>query len=271
MKNLSILILCLYLCSCSNEDIIKDERIIQEFSDSFYTINPYWNTSETTNNSRYGIVNDPLDIQNNSLVFHLFPEDFNYGGRRNEFVLKTKDTIGLNVDYSFKFLFTSEFFARYKELDWIMIHQWHDMPPRGMSWSDYNMDTNPPIQLYIRVLPGDKYYIVYAYGLKDKNRKSLRHLTYEFPLQPNEWYSFENTIKWAKDESGYSIPSINGEYLVKSDENPTGKLIGANMFNDVPNYFKMGLYGNYLSNDTISVYIDNFNYLLYLPEKTGSE
>lgn len=266
MKYVLFLIICLCFYSCSKENLIKNEYIIQRFSDSFYTINPYWDTSETTNSSRYGIVNDPVNIENNVLFFHLLPEDFNYGGKRNEFVLKTKDTIGYTAHYSLNFLFTSKFFTDNKELDWIMIHQWHDMPPKGIKWGDYNMQTNPPIQLYIRVLPGDKYYIVYAYGLKDKNNNKLRHLTYEYPIKPNEWNSFENTIKWAKDESGYSIPIINGEYLINSEENPKGKIIGPNMFNDVPNYFKMGLYGNYKRNDTISVYLDDFNYELYLPE-----
>ena len=148
-----------------------------------------------------------------------------------------------------------------------MIHQWHDEPPRGIGWGDYNMQTNPPVQLYIRVQPGDKYYIVYAYGLWDKDKKHIRHLTYEYPLQPNEWYSFENTVRWSMDDSGFSIPRINGDYLIKRDENDKGKIFGANMYNEVPNYFKMGLYGNYIENDSISVYIDDFNYVLYLPEK----
>lgn len=64
---------------------------------------------------------------------------------------------------------------------------------------------------------------------------------------------------------------INGEYLVKADENYEGKIFGANMYNDVPNYFKMGLYGNYKSNDTVSVNIDDFNYELYLPSEEGFE
>ncbi len=261
MKYLLILILCQFFNSCSKES--SDNNIIQRFSDSFYTINPFWDTSQTTNNSRYGIVVDPVNIENNVLFFNLLPNDFNAGGKRNEFVLETMDTIGYKTDYSFKFLVSPEFFKKKKELDWIMIHQWHDDPPRGVPWGDYHLQTNPPIQLYIRVLPGDLYYIVYAYGLKNINIKNLRHLTYEYPIKPNEWYSFENTVVWAMDQSGYSIPRINGEYLIKPDENENGKILGANMYNDVPNYYKMGLYGNYKSSDTVSVYIDDFKYVLY--------
>src|SRR5690606_19962304 len=154
------------------------------------------------------------------------------------------------VRYSFKFLFAPDFFSKEKEQDWIMIQQWHDKPPRGMSWEDYNMETTPPVHLYIQLLPGDKYYISYAYGLWDKDKKHVVRLKYEYPLEPNKWYSFENTVKWEMDESAYSIPIINGVYLVKAEDNQEGKIFGANMYNDVPNYFKMGLYGNYKSNDT---------------------
>lgn len=265
MKYALVLIICLGLYSCNNEGSINRESIIQRFSDSFYTINPYWNTLETTDSSRYEIIEDPVNAENNVLVFHLLPDDFIEGGKRNEFALKTMDSIGYDVHYSFNFLFSPDLFTNEKEQDWIMIHQWHDHPPRGQSWKEYNMQTTPPVHLYVQLLPGDKYYIVYAYGLWDKEKKHVVRLKYEVPLEPNKWYSFDNTIKWEMNESAYSIPIINGEYLVKAEDNAQGKIFGANMYNDVPNYFKMGLYGNYKSKDTVSVYIDDFNYELFLP------
>ena len=264
MKIVWILIMAIVLSSCSTENTIEKD-IIQRFSDTFYTLNPYWDTTETRDVSRYGIVQDPTNPENNALIVHLLPDDFFQGKKRNELKIKTKDTIGYEVNYSLKFMLPPDFFTGEKELDWIMIHQWHDEPPRGLGWGDYNMQTNPPIQLYVHVLPGDNYYIVYAYGLWNKDKKEIRHLTYEYPLEPNEWYTFENTIRWSMDESGFSIPKINGEVLIKQDENDNGKIFGANMFNDVPNYFKMGLYGNYVANDSISVYLDDFKYWLYLP------
>lgn len=257
IKSVFLTILLTHFSSCNGE------KPIQEFSDNFYTINPYWNTSETTDKTRFEIVTDPLDDRNNVLLFHLFPDDFNSGGKRNEFVIRTKDTIGYKVEYSFKFMFPESFFKPDKEQDRIMIHQWHDKPPLGISWQDYKMLTRPPVHLYIQVNPDNKFYIIYAYGLWNKDIKELRHIKYEQPLLPNEWYKFENTIKWEMDESGYSIPKINGEYLIKPDENEAGKIYGPNMFNDVPNYFKMGLYGNYKRNDTISVFIDEFRHSLY--------
>ena len=266
MKYVSILVIIVLVSSCSIDDNMNGRIISQRFSDSFYTINPYWDTSETNDRSSYGIVQDPVNSQNNPLIFHLLGDDFIQGKKRNEFKLKTMDTIGNDVNYSFKFLLPPEFFTEDKELDWIMIQQWHDEPPRGLSWRDYNMETNPPVQLYIRVLPGDKFYIVYAYGLWDKSKKNIRHLTYEYPLQANTWYSFENTVRWSMNESGFSIPKINGENLIKKEENEEGKIIGSNMYNDVPNYYKMGLYGNYKRDDSISIYFDDFEYVLYSPE-----
>lgn len=56
------------------------------------------------------------------------------------------------------------------------------------------------------MLPGDKYYITYAYGLWDKSKKHVVRLKYQYPLEPNTWYIFENLVNWEMDETGYSIP-----------------------------------------------------------------
>lgn len=266
MKNILLLVVVFCFLSCSDEGNSNTPYIIHQFSDSFDAIDVNWDTAETNGPSRYEIKTDPLNAENNALRFQLLPNDFIEGKKRNELKLKTDYDVTYDVNYSFKFLLPSEFFQDDKELDWIMIQQWHDQPTRGLSWATYNEQTNPPVHLYIRVLPGNQYYLVYAYGLHDKNRNQIVNLTYEYPLKPNQWYSFENTVSWSMNDTGFSIPKINGEFLVEKDDNDEGKLFGANMFNDVPNYYKMGLYGNYKRNDSISIYIDDFNYLLTLPK-----
>lgn len=254
-KFILALLFSIILTSCEN-------KTIQEISDDFNTINPHWSTLQTTDNDSYEIVTDPLNESNKALLFRLLPDDFNSGGKRNEFVLKTKDSIGYEVEYSFKFLFYPEFFSKQKEQDWIMIHQWHDSPPIGFNWENYNMQTRPPIQVYIQTNPNGKFYIIYAYGLFDKNKKELRHIKFKEPIDSNIWYSFKNKIYWNTNETGYSIPQINDEYLIDKKEDTDHKIWGANMFNNVPNYFKMGLYGNNKSTDSISVLIDEFSYKL---------
>lgn len=254
-KYLILLLFLSLLSSCEN-------KIIQKIADDFETIEPHWSTHETTDNKSFKIVTDPLNESNKALLFNLYPTDFNAGGKRNEFVLKTLDSIGYQVEYSFKFLFYPEFFSKEKEQDWIMIHQWHDSPPLGFNWENYNMQTRPPIQVFIQTNPNGKFYIFYAYGLQDKNKNDLRYIKFEEPIESNKWYFFENKIYWNTNESGYSIPKINDEFLVNKDEDKEHKIWGANMFNNVPNYFKMGLYGNYKSNDTISVLMDEFSYKL---------
>ncbi|NCT16763.1 MAG: hypothetical protein COZ75_13615 [Flavobacteriaceae bacterium CG_4_8_14_3_um_filter_34_10] len=130
-----------------------------------------------------------------------------------------------------------------------------------MTWKEYDMQTTPPIHLYIQLLPGNEYYISYAYGLWDKSKKEVRRFQSKAPLRPNIWYTFENKVRWStEDKVGYSIPKINSENLV--DENIQGKIYGRNMYNFMPNYFKMGLYANNKFNDTISVLIDDFSYIL---------
>lgn len=256
MKKICFVAFAIIICSSC-----QDEIIIQEFEDGFYTINSYWSTSETNSSDNFKIVDDPVNKDNKALQFRLFPEDYNSNGKRNEFILKTKDTIGLKVEYSFDFLFHPEFFKK-KEKDWIMIHQWHDRPPKGVSWKNYKMFTRPPIHLYIQLYPSGVHHLVYAYGLKNKEMSKIKHIKIEKPLEPNQWYTFENTVFWETSNRAYSVPKINDEYFINAEVDVEHKIYGANMFNNVPNYFKMGLYGNNKSQDTVSVLIDNFKYKL---------
>lgn len=255
-KPLIISTLFFIIISCDNKNTI------QKFNDEFNSLDTLWNTSQTSNEKNYKIVSDPKNPENKVIKFKLYPDDYVSNGKRSEFTLKTKDTIGLKVHYSFKFLLEPDFFSRLKEQDWIMLHQWHDKPPRHLTWKNYGMLTRPPIHLYIQTNPDDNYFLVYAYGLANKNKKEMRHIIYKAPLEPNKWYTFENEVLWDDQKSAFSIPKVNNSYLIESDEDKEHKIYGANMYNDVPNYYKMGLYGNNKCNDTISVLIDDFSYEL---------
>lgn len=229
-----------------------------KFSDNFDYLNLIWITNEVTSSSRYEIVKDPINNQNSVLKFYLLPEDKIHGGRRSEFILPTRDGQGLKVNYSFEILFSEEFLVKNKERDFVMLHQWHDNPPQGVKWKDYQVKTEPPVSLIIEINPDGKYYLAYVYGLWEKdNQKKQTIFRFDKPVQPNLWYKFENTILWSLDEKGYSVPLINDKYLVKKQ-----KVMGANMYNEMPNYYKMGLYGNGQNTDTIFAYFDDFRYHL---------
>lgn len=69
LKTVILTILLTSFSSCN------EEKPIQEFSDNFYTINPYWNTSETTDNYGNNKFNDTISV----LI-----DDFSYSLRKFE-------------------------------------------------------------------------------------------------------------------------------------------------------------------------------------------
>lgn len=255
----------LLLYSCSSDDDYREvleEGDHYDYTDAFDEIGRFWSKNEVTDTTRYEITDDPVDLSNSTLKFYLYPEDFNAGGKRNEFKLHDEDNEEGRLTYhAFKFLFTEEFFSKRTEKDRVIIHQWHDKPPKGVSWSDYAMGTHPPVHIFIQINPNHEHYIVYSYGLWNKEVKNNKSLQYEEKLEPNKWYTFENLIKWSRDSTGYSVPKVNKKKLVPQDRDEEGKLYGANMYNKRRNYFKMGLYGYKNHQDTISVYFDDFYYV----------
>lgn len=274
LLNIFFVLSSFLLISCSdNDDAIGQDQLegytlVKSYNDSFDTLKEFWDKRETTDDTRYEITKDPINNNNNVLRFHLHPDDWNANGKRNEFKKDydfTFDADELKSEYSFKFLFSEDFLKSREEIDWIMIHQWHDKPPKGMSWGDYDLGTHPPVNVFIQVKPNNENYIVYNYGLWTKDFNDVQTYIYSEPLEPNKWYEFENVVKWSYNEDGYSIPKINGEFL--SDISSEGKVFGANAYNDQGNYYKMGLYGNYAAQDTISVNFDDFNSNLYMKQE----
>ena len=250
-----------FSCTPSDEKpVLKSDEL---YTDTFDQLEDFWITSEISDPSRMKIVPDPTDSSNNTVRFFLYPDDFVNNGKRNELVLKTMDKSGYTVKYSFRFMLPPDFFKK-REHDWIMIHQWHDEPPYGLDWHGYDMQTHPPINLTVKLTPGEKYYIIFNYGLWNKEINELQVAQYKKPLKPHQWYTFENTVHWNFDKTGYSQPSIDGTYLFNDEED--GKVYGANVYNEVGNYFKMGLYGNKKQRDTISIYFDDFGYQLSSPQ-----
>ncbi|MEZ4859409.1 MAG: heparin lyase I family protein [Flavobacteriaceae bacterium] len=254
----AIIILFIVLVGCK-----EDTALVQTFNDNFDYHNSIWETYQVTDSSRFILTPEPTNFNNNCLKFSLFPNDFHAGNKRNEFVLLTNDSIGRVVEYSFKFMFPRSFFEKEKKVDWIMIHQWHDEPPKGISWKNYQENTKPPIALYVSTSPDGRHKIVYNYGLESNNFQEKKHFIYKRYIRPNVWYTFSNTIKWSFNKNdGYSIPRINEEYLTSKGPYKASLIEGNNMYNEVSNYFKIGLYGYKKHQDTLFIYIDDFKYTL---------
>jgi len=247
-----ILLTLLVMISC------ESARIIDQFSDNFEDIQPHWKW-ELRDTSRIEL----SSFSKEGIKINLFPQDTGINkGKRTELSLQSKDTLGDIVNYSIKFMFPESFFKENKNKDWIMIHQWHSRPPIGESWADFKSGTHPSVNLAVAVSPGKEYYLMYNYGLWNNEKKDVRGLRYPEVLKPNKWYEFENTIYWEEKDNAYSIPKVNGTFLVPEEEHPEGKIYGANMYNNRPNYLKIGFYGNNANKDSISIFFRDFNYKL---------
>ncbi len=264
MIRIGVCILALVLLSSCEQP-----NTVISFQDSFDSKSSGWITVQMADSTRHIIVQDPLDSGNNCLKLSQFPTDHFAGAKRSEYVFRPDVAPGRTVNYSFKFMFPKSFFKPRDQNDWIIIQQWHDEPPKDTLWQDYKENTKPPMALLIGLKPSGQHTIEFKYGLKSNQFNQDQTVMYSGTLQPDTWYTFANTIAWSmENESGYAIPKINGEYLVPKSKQEEHKVLGRNMYNNVPNYYKTGLYGNKKSNDTIFFYLDEFSYKTFPDSST---
>jgi len=234
-----LIIVVLSLLSCKSNDIKFELKYSDDFEKT--TLNKEW-TKETATKQSLEIVSDPLNKKNKVLKLKLNLGDVSGKGRysngyRCEVVYSPKDTINTVVKYQFKFLFLESFFKKGEKQGWIMIHQWHDNPALGYTWSDCK-GTNPPYNLYVQHNANGDYFLKFTRGLRIGNIDERTTITYKDKLIPNHWYTFENEIKWhVYSDKSYCIPKL-GQYFSDKKE----KIYQRNMYNQIPNYFKMGLY-----------------------------
>ena len=94
--------------------------------------------------------------------------------------------------------------------------------------------SGPPIALSI-----NNDYLGLKTGVKSMSHK-VTYTIFEDKLRPNIWYTFSCKILWSFDDTGYVEAKLNGEYF--KNEEGGNRIYNRNMYNIMPNYFKMGLY-----------------------------
>ena len=248
-------IVCCLLLACDGPNTVS------KFTDNFNERSGAWITVQLEDSTRHRIITDPLNPENRCLKLSQHPKDFFAGAKRSEYVFRPDARSGRVVRYSFKFMFPEEFFKTRKEKDWVIIQQWHDEPPTGTVWAEYQENTKPPMALLIGLKTDGAPTIEFKYGLKSNSYDQDLTVMYPERLRAGEWYTFANEILWSDLEGvGYAKPKLNDVYFVQNDVNSENKVTGQNMYNSVANYYKMGLYGNKKSQDTIYFFLDEFKY-----------
>lgn len=237
----------------------KAKSFKTKFQDDFESgIQDYW-LKEVSNESRCVVVKDPLNENNNVLRIKIDTSDYRSGGKRSELVVRPNDYIGDITKYSFKFLLPESFFQKEEKEGWIMIHQWHDEPAPGFSWSTYNRKTIPPFTLTFKHTSDGKYVLLVGTGLIIGNINEKVRYIYPESIEPNKWYTFTNEIKWhVYTEKSYAIPQLNGiSFIEENKEQTLEKLKFRNMYNSRPNYFKFGLYWGGTAKHNREIFFDD--------------
>jgi len=237
--------------SCSDKEGFK-----LKFKDNFESgLQEFWK-KEIVDSTKLNIVNDPLNKNNKVLQIKLSIGDKIRNGFRSEIYVKPFDPINSVTKYSFKFLLPSSFFKKNEKKSWIIIHQWHDYPPYGYSWSDMKK-TNPPYNLFIQHNPNGDYYLVYSGGMRIGGIDERSNVIYKEKLKPNHWYTFENEIKWhVKKQKSYCKPKLDGELF--SNKRKLKIYTTRNMYNESPNSCKIGLYWDGSEQFDRIIYFDDF-------------
>lgn len=275
MRNL-ILIFIITCFSCISEkheqnvEIVGHRKNCKNFADNFEgEMNLNWG-KEMADMHRHSIVTDPLNAENHVLKIELKLEDLANGGKRSEITMFPKDSFGYKSVYSFRFLLPESFFFKDESYIQYIIHQWHDLPAPGFDW-ETNPKTQPPVHLLIENDSFGDYYLVFKNGLKTGSLDEIYSKKWNEKLKPNQWYTFSCEILWSLyNNVGYSTPKVDGKYLIdwisSKDSTTIHWISRRNMYNVIPNYFKMGLYRNGFEKHDRVIYFDDFEFESYRVE-----
>lgn len=266
---LLIIFVCSFFISCNqeNEQVIEplpeaeEVDLTRVYKEDFEKdFKDFW-LFEAQDSSRFMIVKDPLNSDNQVLKVNLKLDDYNSGGRRAE--LRTIHTEPLDYlsKYGFDFMLPDSFFEEVEKPGIIFIHQWHDQADPGFNWSTQNKVTHPPIRLFIDIKEDNKYKLVFGAGLETGNMNEVIYSVWEENLEPNRWYSFSCEVFWhVYNDEAYAIPMLDGKYFYSNntEEEHRHKILRRNMYNGIGNYFKMGLYMFGKEHDEKYAFFDNF-------------
>lgn len=220
---------------------------------------------------RLSLAPDPLQPDNQVACLTVKPGDMVAKGARAELVWNHLDPEGSERWISWRVYLPADFPMAQSLRDgqgrpnWQIMGQWHDTPKEGTPAGQ-----SPPLSVQLAYLdqsdPG------YKRALKDAgsspgfdkrwDKQPVFFLSYGAPPSKaafaaatlGQWNTILIHVRWSQQDDGFVQMWINDIEVTK------GKMTGRNMYNDLPNYFKLGLYRNPDLNLTQQVCYDDLRY-----------
>ncbi|MBU47472.1 MAG: hypothetical protein CL920_02105 [Deltaproteobacteria bacterium] len=214
---------------------------------------------------------DPLNTTNQIICMTVKPGDMVAKGSRSELIWNHLDPEGSERWISWKVYIPEDFpYAKTIRDDkgrpnWQIMGQWHDTPKEGEESSH-----SPPLAIqtvfidkqdpnYARSLSELKGIVGFDASWDKKKVFLLGHGAPPkgaafWPATPGKWQTWLLHVKWSQKDDGFVQLWVDGKDITK------GKKMGKNMYNELPNYFKLGLYRNPDIDVTQTVCYDDLRY-----------
>lgn len=204
---------------------------------------------EMEDHSRVQIVSDPVRKGAGSAQFTLKPEDDYAGGNRAELKLYWNDGLGAVTWCAWSFLVPTDYIDEPDPPGHQIMGQWHDRPPAGVEWADYEL--HPPLIAVKYVERDGQIAFLITYGLEGINKKIVATQL----IQKGQWIDLLFGIRWSTADDGYIEAWRDGQPITEFNGQDY-KAYGRNMYNETPPYLKIGLYRAPGFTSTNSVYFD---------------
>ncbi|MBL7056488.1 heparin lyase I family protein [Candidatus Woesearchaeota archaeon] len=225
---------------------IKEKNFYDDFESG---ISKKWSGYEAANKNRIRIVKDPMGGVKNVVKFTLHPDDLVCKGNRAELKKFLDYPPSSEAWHSFNFLIPKN----YKETssdNWQVIVQWMYQPNtlKGHTW-DTCPEYDPPIAITYGKTNNGNGVLSLRYGVKDNSLKPVAQKR----IIKGEWNNLVLHIGWSTKKDGFVEAWLNKKALTPFN-GKNYKVFGQNMYNPLPNYLKIGLYGYYGTDSVNSVY-----------------
>jgi len=138
-----------------------------------------------------------------------------------------------------------QYVARSKR-SWQIMGQWHDQPDPGQRPTGYS----PPISVHYRS-SGAAQSLSVHYGLIQRGGPIQ---VMDAPIEKGKWVDLMFHIRFSRGSDGFLEAWKDGVMLASA--NGATRITGTNMFNDQPNYLRLGLYRGEGQTQTNSLYYD---------------
>lgn len=223
---------------------------LEPFSESFDTaaVSPRWKY-ELAEASRLQIVASPARRGGGALMLTLHPKDRVAKRNRAEIKLFNREPLGSEGWYAWSVLIPEDYADVARAEQFQILGQWHDQPPEGKAWKDYDSHT-PMIAVKYTATEG-KPRLEIMYGLDDKNKGIVGRAD----ITKGKWVDLVFHVKWSMQGDGFVEAWKDGQPITRGEGGGV-RVSGPNMYNSAPPYLKLGLYRKDGIETVNSVYYD---------------